>query len=306
VTADAGKTNQGTSVLLLLAGLLLAAAAVCFFVVDERVLSYLRENPQKWDRTLWAQALKMLGRGYLLIWLLLVWVWLTGKHKTVIVCLLSLLITLAAVTVIKETVRRPRPRDVITAQTKGVDTKGIYKTWSFPSGDVASVFAAAAVLAFAMPWPATLAFAICCCGVAILRVVALAHYPSDVLGGAATGILSGWLAILITKQYPGIENILTKGIIKGIIIVVCLIVFRERCPEIENISEGKERILSFIGVILIPILIWRLQGLDKLIILLEFYVPIVLIMAIVDHRRQSKQTRTADITYIDETKGQGK
>jgi undecaprenyl-diphosphatase len=225
------------------------------------VFSYLRENPQKWDRNLWAQTLKLLGRGYPLIWLLLAWVWLTGKHKTVIVCLLSLLITLAAVTVIKETVRRPRPRDVITAETKVGDKKAI-KSWSFPSGDAASVFAAGAVLAFAMPWPATIVFAICCCGVAILRVVVLAHYPSDVLGGAATGILSGWSAISIRNRYPGIENIF----------------------------NGRERMLSFIGVILILILIWRLQGLDKLIILLEFYAPIVLIMVAVDRRRQLKQS----------------
>ena len=262
MTAETGKTNRGTVVLLLLAGLLLAAAAVCFFAVDERVFSYLRENPQKWDRTLWAQALKLLGRGYPLIWLLLAWVWLTGKHKTVIVCLLALLITLAAVTVIKETVRRPRPRDVITAETKAGDEKAIYKSWSFPSGDAASVFAAGAVLAFAMPWPATIVFAICCCGVAILRVVALAHYPSDVLGGAATGILSGWSAILIRNRYP----------------------------EIENIFKGREKMLSFIGVILILILIWLLQGLDKLIILLEFYAPIVLIIAAADRWGQLKQT----------------
>jgi membrane-associated phospholipid phosphatase len=262
VTAETGKTNRGTVVLLLLAGLLLAAAAVCFFVVDERLFSYLRENPQKWDRALWAQALKLLGRGYPLIWLLLAWVWLTGKHKTVIVCLLALLITLAAVTVIKETVRRPRPRDVITAETKVENKRDIFKSWSFPSGDIAGVFAEGAVLAFAMPWPATIVFVACCCGVAILRVVVLAHYPSDALGGAATGILSGWLAISIRNRYP----------------------------EIENIFKGRERILSFIGVILTLILIWLLQGRDKLIILLEFYAPIVLIIAVVDRLQQSKQT----------------
>ena len=140
--------------------------------------------------------------------------------------------------------------------------KGIFKSWSFPSGDAASVFAAGAVLAFAMPWPATIVFAVCCCGVAILRVVALAHYPSDVLGGAATGILSGWSAIFIRNRYPGIENIF----------------------------KGRERILSFIGVVLILILIWLLQGLDKLIILLEFYAPIVLIIAVVDRRGQLNKT----------------
>jgi membrane-associated phospholipid phosphatase len=92
--------------------------------------------------------------------------------------------------------------------------------------------------------------------------VVLAHYPSDALGGAATGILSGWLAISIRNRYP----------------------------EIENIFKGRERILSFIGVILTLILIWLLQGRDKLIILLEFYAPIVLIIAVVDRLQQSKQT----------------
>jgi undecaprenyl-diphosphatase len=262
VTAETGKTNRGTVAVFLLTGLLLAATAVCYFFVDERVFSYLRNNPQTWHRDHWAQALKQLGRGYSLIWLLLAWVWVTGKHKTVIVCLLSLLITLAAVTVIKETVRRPRPRDAITMETKAGDEKDIYRSWSFPSGDTASVFAAGVVLAFAVRWPVAVLFAVCCSGVAILRVVALAHYPSDVLGGAATGILCGWSAISIRNLYPGIENIFKR----------------------------RERMLSFIGVILIPILIWRLQGLDKLIILLEFYVPIALISAVVDHWQQPKQT----------------
>jgi membrane-associated phospholipid phosphatase len=185
-------------------------------------------------------------------------VWLTGKHKTVIVCLLSLLITLAAVTVIKETVRRPRPRDVITAETKIGDKKDIFKSWSFPSGDIASVFAAGAVLAFAVRWPVAILFAVCCSGVAILRVVVLAHYPSDALGGAATGILSGWLAISIRNRYPGIENIF----------------------------KGRERMLSFIGAIIVLILIWRLQGLDKLIILLEFYAPVVLVIAVASRLRE--------------------
>jgi membrane-associated phospholipid phosphatase len=260
VTTEAVKKSRAPVALLLLAGLLLTGAAVCFFAADERVFSYLRENPQTWYKLRWAEALKQLGRGYPLIWLLLVWVGLTGKHKTVIVCLLSLLITLAAVTVIKETVRRPRPRNIITAETKAGEKKDVFKSWSFPSGDAASVFAAAAVLAFAMPWPVTLVFAICCCGVTILRVVVLAHYPSDVLGGAATGILCGWSAISIRNLYP----------------------------EIENIFKGRERILSFIGVILIPILIWLLQDLNKLIILLEFYAPIVLIMVIFDRLQTAK------------------
>jgi undecaprenyl-diphosphatase len=241
-----------TVVVFLLASLLLAAAIVCFFITDERVFSYMRNHPETWHKNFWPQALKQLGMGYALIWLLLTWVAFTGRHKTVIICLLSLLITLAAVTVIKEVVRRPRPRDVITAQANVENRKNIFRSWSFPSGDTASVFGAGAVLAFAAPWPVTLAFAACCCGVGILRVVALAHYPSDVLAGAATGILCGWASISIRNRYPGIESIF----------------------------KGKEKILSLAGIILIPILIWFSKDIDDFIIFLEFYVPIALIIGL--------------------------
>jgi undecaprenyl-diphosphatase len=250
-------------VVFLLAGLLLAAAIVCFFIADERVFSYMRSHPETWHKNFLPQALKQLGRGYALIWLLLIWVGFTGRHRTVIICLLSLLITLAAVTVIKEAVRRPRPRDVITAQTNVESRKDIFRSWSFPSGDTASVFAAGAVLAFAVPWPVTLVFAACCCGVGILRVAVLAHYPSDALGGAATGILCGWAAISIRNRYPGIESIF----------------------------KGKERMLSFAGIILIPILIWFSKDIDDFRIFLEFYVPVALVIVVGGRLRKLQKAR---------------
>jgi undecaprenyl-diphosphatase len=259
VTLETRKISRETVVIFLLAGLLLAAAIVCFFIVDEQVFSYLRSHPETWHKNFWPQALKELGRGYALIWLLLTWVVFTGKHKTVIICLLSLLITLAAVTAIKDVVRRPRPRDVITAQATVENRKDIFRSWSFPSGDTASVFGAGAVLAFAAPWPVTLTFAACCCGVGILRVVVLAHYPSDVLAGAATGILCGWVSISIRNQYPGIESIF----------------------------KGRERMLSLTGIILIPILIWFSKDIDNFMIFLEFYLPAALIIGIAGRRWQA-------------------
>ncbi len=240
-------------ILFVLAGLLLAAAAISFFTFDERVFSYLPKTPQKWSKTPWAEALKLLGRSYALIWLLLTWVVFTGRYKTVVICLLSMLLVLAAVTVIKETVRRQRPRDVSSAESKVESRRAIFRNWSFPSGDTASVFGAGTVLAFAMPWPATLLFAVCCCGVGILRVVVLAHYPSDVLGGAAAGILCGCAAICIKNRYPGVENVL----------------------------KGKERLLSLAGIIIIPIIFWLFKDREDFVIFLEFYVPIALIVGIV-------------------------
>jgi hypothetical protein len=82
--------------------------------------------------------------------------------------------------------------------------------------------------------------------------VVLAHYPSDVLAGAATGLLCGWAAISARNRYPGIENIF----------------------------KGKERMLSLAGIILIPILIWFSKDIDDFTIFLEFYVPVALIIGI--------------------------
>jgi len=247
----------------LLIGFLLGGAIISFYILDERVFAYLRENPPTWRKNLCVEAFKQLGRGYALTWLLLSWVWITRRHKTVIICLLSLLITIPAVLVVKEAMRRPRPRDVINAETKVEDKTIRPASWSFPSGDTASVFAVGTVLAFAVRWPVIIGLAACCSGIGILRVAAFAHYPSDVLGGAAVGILCGWSAVRIRNRYPGIESIF----------------------------KGRERMLSFIGVVLVPILIWFFQGIDKLKILLEFYVPIAAIIFIADQIRKLRRNR---------------
>jgi membrane-associated phospholipid phosphatase len=108
------------------------------------------------------------------------------------------------------------------------------------------VFAAGTVVASSAVWPAAIGIAFCCGAVGVLRVVELAHYPSDVFGGAALGVFCGWIAIRIMSNKPQLENIL----------------------------RGRERMLSLIGVFLIPVLIWFFQGVDELKILLEFYLPV--------------------------------
>jgi undecaprenyl-diphosphatase len=230
---------------------------VCFVFFDASALSYLRENPPTWNKNFCVQAFKQLGKVYVPVWLLLFWAWITGKHKTAIVCFLSLLITMAAVLPVKALVRRPRPKDVIKAETKIENETKLSRSWSFPSGDTASVFAVGTVLAFAVRRPFILGLAACCGGIGILRAAELAHYPSDVFAGAALGIFCGWAAMRTRKLRP----------------------------EIENIFKGQERILSFIGVIIIPILMWLFQGPDNLKMLLAFYLPIGLIISVAGRLR---------------------
>jgi hypothetical protein len=119
---------------------------------------------------------------------------------------------------------------------------------SFPSGDAATVFAVAAALVPFVRWPGVLLCFILASFVGFMRVAVLAHYPSDVCAGAALGVFCGWAATKFINKYPRIENIL----------------------------GGSEQILSIVGILLIPSLIWLFQGPGKLKILLKVYLPIAL------------------------------
>jgi membrane-associated phospholipid phosphatase len=256
------KKLSNTAIFLII-GFFLAGTILCFIFADAPVFSRLRQNPPDLHSYGWIRAFEQLGKVYAIVWLLFFWVLVTGRHKTVVVSILAMLITIPAVWAIKATTQRPRPRDVIKAQAKIENQNSIYRRFSFPSGDTASVFAAGTVLASSVPWTWAIGIATCCCGVGALRVAELAHYPSDVFGGAALGIFCGWAAIRIA----------------------------EKKPQIENIFGGWERKLSLIGVFLVPIMLWFFEGIDKLKILVEFYVPIAAIIIVAGGIWTSQQKR---------------
>jgi undecaprenyl-diphosphatase len=248
MSGKAGVEKWVNLVVLLIICFLLAGMVVCFISVDKPVSSWIQRNQPQMYETSWMEALKQLGKVYPFVWLLLFWVLVTGRHKIVLVSLLALIITIPMVWSLKITVQRPRPVDIVRA--KNGNESSLYNRRSFPSGDTASVFAMGTVLVSSVSWIWAIGIAFCCSGVGVLRVAELAHYPSDVLGGAALGVFCGWAAIRIMS----------------------------RNPQVESILRGGERILSLIGVFLIPVLIWFFQGIDKLKILLEFYVPIAVII----------------------------
>ena len=87
--------------------------------------------------------------------------------------------------------RRPRPfTAIVDAPATLIDHPA---SFSFPSGDAAFSVGAAVALGSVAPrwrWPAYLfAFAVC-----VERVAVGVHYPSDALGGALVGLVSGLLA----------------------------------------------------------------------------------------------------------------
>ena len=76
---------------------------------------------------------------------------------------------------------------------------------SFPAGHAATAFAGATLLSYLAP-RLTPFFMLLAAAIGFSRVYAGVHYPSDVLGGAAIGLLVGAAAIgtllLIEKKVP--------------------------------------------------------------------------------------------------------
>jgi protein-S-isoprenylcysteine O-methyltransferase Ste14/membrane-associated phospholipid phosphatase len=257
------------SIVFSIIGILITGMIICYLFIDEPVFSWLRQNSVNFNHSIFETAFEQLGKIFAIVWLLLFWVWITGRHKTVLIGFLALIITVPAVWSIKASVKRPRPKDVIKAEIITENSRREIDKWSFPSGDTASVFAIGTVIALSSRLPGIIGISICCIGVGIFRVLDLAHYPSDVLGGAALGIFCGWAAVRMRKKNP----------------------------KIENIFGGAEQLLSFVGIFSIPVLVWLFQGRDKLDILLTFYTPVAIIISLIGWRL-NKQGQIRDVYCV--------
>jgi len=81
-----------------------------------------------------------------------------------------------------------------------------------------------------------------------MRVVVLAHYPSDVFAGAAIGIFSAWLALQITRRWLSQFNLRLGHAAAGAILV----------PVLFGLIEGTDDLLTFLktyGVLVVGIYI---------------------------------------------------
>lgn len=99
--------------------------------------------------------------------------------------------------ILKNLVARVRPYDVNTAIAilikKPLD-------FSFPSGHTAASFAAMTALFLAKMKKAWIAALILAVLIAFSRLYFYVHYPTDVLGGAVVGVLSGIIGYTIVEK----------------------------------------------------------------------------------------------------------
>jgi len=135
-----------------------------------------------------------------IIWIVLavVLLILPKTRKTGIIVAAALLADLVLCNLIlKNLVARVRPYDVNTAIAilikKPLD-------FSFPSGHTAASFAAMTALFLAKMKKAWIAALILAVLIAFSRLYFYVHYPTDVLGGAVVGILSGIIGYTIVEK----------------------------------------------------------------------------------------------------------
>lgn len=154
------------------------------------ILDWIQANMRNPALDLLMPAITALGNSGL-IWLLLAGILLlTPKHRRAGAAVLAGLVLeiICCNMVLKPLVARVRPRDVNTAVQLLIARPDDF---SFPSGHTGASFAAAAAL-FAdrnRLWIPSLILALL---IAFSRLYLYVHYPTDILAGAAIGMMAGW------------------------------------------------------------------------------------------------------------------
>ena len=155
------------------------------------ILDWIQANMRNPALDLLMPAITALGNSGL-IWLLLAGILLlTPKHRRAGAAVLAGLVLeiICCNMVLKPLVARVRPCDVNTAVQLLIARPDDF---SFPSAHTGASFAAAAAL-FAdrnRLWIPSLILALL---IAFSRLYLYVHYPTDILAGAAIGMMAGWV-----------------------------------------------------------------------------------------------------------------
>lgn len=191
-----------------------------------------------------------MGKAYVVIWLLLLWSCLANRWRITITALIALLLVCLSVCPIKGLVNRRRPyRLAVTSAPLSSESEEVSRPGrlSFPSGDAATAFGVATVLAFSLRryWaPVLFAGA---ATISILRVTSMAHYPSDVSAGIGIGLVAGLVAIAIVDHQPAWRSLTVPRDwrVVGVIALLAL--------SLSNAVVPVESLLIFLKVYSVPV-----------------------------------------------------
>lgn len=136
-----------------------------------------------------------LGNGvfYVLIGLLELWLFGNKGWLMFLAILIGYAIQLPVYVIVKNSVKRLRPFEKLENIQNIVAVPDKY---SFPSGHTAAAFLMARSLSFQFPELSLFLFVIAAL-IGFSRVFLRVHYPTDVMAGAALGLLSSWVGTWI-------------------------------------------------------------------------------------------------------------
>jgi membrane-associated phospholipid phosphatase len=237
----------------------IVATIASYLLVDPIVTKWLAHHPSTWHRNLWVDAFRQAGKGGVPIWLILAWSCLTNRWRPTVAVVLALILVGVSVGPIKMIVRRSRPHMVVATSQQSSESESQSATpqdrvppWrervSFPSGDTAVVFAAATALSFSLGWSWAPLFFAAAGAIGLLRITALAHYPSDVVAGAAIGILCSLIALRWIADRRELEEFRVEVKWRLIAILVLVFVMPFLSPYL-----GMPWLQAFLRVYLLPL-----------------------------------------------------
>jgi len=164
-------------------GFILAASAVLAFLFDPAITHYARSFPHE-NLKLLLRCITELGHGITALIIFFVLMAFYEEYRTGFAGIISQALVGVATGILKPVVARVRPYG-------GVG--------SFPSGHTATAFAAAVVLAHRFPRFKYI-FYLLAAGVGVTRILLNKHFPSDVLAGAAIGLIMGEISIGVSTK----------------------------------------------------------------------------------------------------------
>jgi len=190
------KPSQGLALLAVIVIVLMFAAGLAYRRCDARLARFFLETEIP-PKATWLLAIGELGRPLAPIFLLLLWAWAEKRPRLLLAGLLAMLLTLCAVLPMKSAVGRIRPDE----NSAEVLKEPFYRrSYSFPSGDATLAFAVAVVAASAIPASARWIAFLLAAMAGMTRLMLLRHFASDVIAGAALGILCGYAELRISRS----------------------------------------------------------------------------------------------------------